>query len=490
LSPRLRSTIAILVAFALPLGVYLASLRGNVSYWDTADLQTVPYILGIPYPTGFPGYVLIGWIWSHAFAIGNVAWRLNVLCAIACGGTSAALCALLISLGAARAIACGAALLYAFAGIPWNHATYVDVHPLAFCATAWAAVYAVRWSRAPRWFDACGCVAAGVTALACDNATALMLPGLALVALARRPPLVRALQLLAAGALALIAVYAYLPLRSAAVTAARLDPTLALGIAPGRPFFDDGHPATAAGFVRVVTGSDFAPHRAVAGMLGPHAVRGVADAFAPLMLHDLGAVTPWIALFGGIVLWWRSPLVLGGVLLLGLVPLLFAGAYVVESESTRYYLPAYFAIVTGAGYGVAVFDAGLNGMPRYAMLAVLAIAWGAMLVADVAAGQPLFAQPAQRDGPDWIDRIVAATPSDAVLVVPWNYATTLAYGSYVLHDLDRRIVVTAGAHAYEQKYRAWLRTRPVVVISDDKPAFTHCSIRELDDGEPHLYALR
>jgi len=72
LSPRLRSTTAIIVAFVVPLGVYLASLRGDVSFWDTADLQTVPYILGIPYPTGFPGYVLLGWLWSHGFAIGSV----------------------------------------------------------------------------------------------------------------------------------------------------------------------------------------------------------------------------------------------------------------------------------------------------------------------------------------------------------------------------------------------------------------------------------
>jgi len=72
LSPRLRSCAAIGAATLVPLAVYVASLRGDVSYWDTGDLQTVPYILGIPYPTGFPGYVLIGWLWSHAFAVGSL----------------------------------------------------------------------------------------------------------------------------------------------------------------------------------------------------------------------------------------------------------------------------------------------------------------------------------------------------------------------------------------------------------------------------------
>ena len=144
--------------------MYLASLRGDVSFWDTADLQTVPYILGIPYPTGFPGYVLLGWLWSHAFAVGNVAWRLNVLAAIASAGTAAALAALLLTLGTATAIAFGAAAAYGLAAAPWSHATYVDVHPIGFCAVAWAVVFAVRWARGGNWSDAIACAAGTVAA--------------------------------------------------------------------------------------------------------------------------------------------------------------------------------------------------------------------------------------------------------------------------------------------------------------------------------------
>jgi hypothetical protein len=473
----------------VPLGVYLASLRGDVSYWDTADLQTVPYILGIPYPTGFPGYVLIGWLWSHVFVIGNVAWRLNVLGAIACAGTAAALAALLISLGAATAIAFGAAMLYALAGIPWKHATYVDVHPLAFCAVAWAAVYAVRWNRSTRWFDAVAGMVATMLALACDNSTALALPGLAFMGLSRRPPLRRTLALVAAGTLALAAIYAYLPLRSAQVTAARLDPTLVLGVGPGRPFFDDGHPATWAGFVRVVTGSDFSPHTALAGMVSASVVQRVVDDFVPFAAHDLGGFLPWLALFGAVMLWWRLPLVLAGVLLLGLLPLLFASAYAVESESTRYYLPAYFALVVLGGYGVAVFDAGLHGMQRYALLAVIGIAVIAVFAGNVIDGQSLFTQPALRDGRAWIARVATDTPPHAIVVAPWNYATPLAYGTYVLHALGDRIILTADAHAYQRLYRRWMRTRPVVVVSNDEVHYKDFRLTELDIGSPHLYAL-
>jgi hypothetical protein len=490
LSPRLRSTTAILVAFAVPLGVYLASLRGDVSFWDTADLQTVPYILGIPYPTGFPGYVLVGWLWSHVFIVGSVAWRLNVLDAIASSGTAAALAALLITLGAATAIGFGAALTFALAAIPWTHATYVDVHPVAFCAVAWAAVYAARWSRSGIAFDAVASLIATVAALTIDNSTVLALPGLAFMFFSRRPPWRRALLATLAGCVAVIAVYAYLPVRSAVVTAARIDPTLALGLAPGRPFWDDGHPATWAGFTRVVTGSDFAPHQAVIAMFSPAALHDVAEDFAPLAAHDLGGVLPWLALFGGVMLWWRAPLLLAGGIVLGLLPVLFAAAYPVESEATRYYLPALFVLATAAGYGVAVLDAGMHGIQRYAALAVVGLAWTILLGDDFNAGALLFAQPAQHDGRDFIARITETTPLHSIIVAPWNYATTLAYGTYVLHGLDDRIVLTAGPHEFEPSYRRWMPQHPIVVISDDPETFAGFHVRELDDGSPHLYALR
>jgi hypothetical protein len=49
----------------------------GVDFHDYGDFQTVPYILGIPYPTGYPGFVLLGWLWSHTFLIGDVAFRLR-----------------------------------------------------------------------------------------------------------------------------------------------------------------------------------------------------------------------------------------------------------------------------------------------------------------------------------------------------------------------------------------------------------------------------
>jgi len=52
-----------------------------------------------------------------------------------------------------------------------------------------------------------------------------------------------------------------------------------------------------------------------------------------------------------------------------------------------------------------------------------------------------------------------------------DYATTLAYGAYVLHDLGDRIVLTGNAHQYERAYRRWMPQHPIVIVSDDPETF-------------------
>ena len=61
-------------AFVLPATAYAASASTEPASWDTAELQGVPYILGITHPTGFPFYVLLGWAWSHAVPLGTIAF--------------------------------------------------------------------------------------------------------------------------------------------------------------------------------------------------------------------------------------------------------------------------------------------------------------------------------------------------------------------------------------------------------------------------------
>ncbi len=58
-------------------------MRRSVDYWDTGEMQTVPWILGIAHPTGFPAFVLGGFLFSHLVPIGSVAFRMSLFSGIA-----------------------------------------------------------------------------------------------------------------------------------------------------------------------------------------------------------------------------------------------------------------------------------------------------------------------------------------------------------------------------------------------------------------------
>jgi hypothetical protein len=75
----------VVLALILGLGgfaLYLATLAPTVLFADGGEFQFVPYILGIAHPTGYPLYLLLGWVWSHALPIGDVAYRMNLFSAL------------------------------------------------------------------------------------------------------------------------------------------------------------------------------------------------------------------------------------------------------------------------------------------------------------------------------------------------------------------------------------------------------------------------
>ena len=73
-APASRGMRAITIVAPVLVGV-LATAMGvwrlmpGVGYWDTAEFQTVPAILGTAHPTGYPTYVLLGWLGSLLISI-------------------------------------------------------------------------------------------------------------------------------------------------------------------------------------------------------------------------------------------------------------------------------------------------------------------------------------------------------------------------------------------------------------------------------------
>ena len=67
-----------LAAFIL----YLLTLAPTVLEADGGEFQFVPWLPGIAHPTGYPLYLLLGWLWTHLLPFGEVAWRMNLLSAV------------------------------------------------------------------------------------------------------------------------------------------------------------------------------------------------------------------------------------------------------------------------------------------------------------------------------------------------------------------------------------------------------------------------
>jgi len=56
---------------------------------DSAEFQTVSWVLGTAHPTGYPSYVILGFIASHLLPFGDPAFRMNLLQALLAAGAVA-----------------------------------------------------------------------------------------------------------------------------------------------------------------------------------------------------------------------------------------------------------------------------------------------------------------------------------------------------------------------------------------------------------------
>ena len=168
-----------------------------------------------------------------------------------------------------------------------------------------------------------------------------------------------------------------------------------------------------------------------------------------------------------------------------LVPLLFVVSYGAESDSARYYAPAYAAVALLAAYGASALLTALPPLVAVASAIAGTVAVTALLAGDVAENAGLFAQRDAHDAAAFADRVVAKTPDDAIVVAPWAYAPALAYRAYVQHGFGRRILVTAWPSEVSGELAAWLRARPVFLVGGPDNGIAQHT-QPVDLGDPVL----
>ena len=75
------------VAGAVSFALYLRTLAPDMLSGDSGEFQFAAWRLGLAHPTGYPLYLILGWLWQHALAwVGaSPAWSLNALSTLAAG---------------------------------------------------------------------------------------------------------------------------------------------------------------------------------------------------------------------------------------------------------------------------------------------------------------------------------------------------------------------------------------------------------------------
>jgi len=142
------ASLAAVAVFGVALVVYVRTLLPGVSVGDWAEMQWIPAQLGIPHPTGYPLYVLLGKAFS-LIPLGSLAFRAELLSAVAAAGAAATAVLIAARLGVRPVIALAAGLALAVTGELWLEATYSEMNGFHLLLMAAVIHRAIVW-RAER----------------------------------------------------------------------------------------------------------------------------------------------------------------------------------------------------------------------------------------------------------------------------------------------------------------------------------------------------
>ncbi|MBP8242659.1 MAG: DUF2723 domain-containing protein, partial [Thermoflexales bacterium] len=129
-SGRWLSIAGALLSAAICFGFYLSTLAPGALGGDAGELQVVPYTLTLAHPTGYPLLTLLGKVWVTLFGFGAIAWRLNLLSAMAGALTVSLVYATVLALTRSVVGAVAAALSLGLSPIVWSQAVLADKYIL------------------------------------------------------------------------------------------------------------------------------------------------------------------------------------------------------------------------------------------------------------------------------------------------------------------------------------------------------------------------
>ena len=162
---RLAGRVDVVVAFFLSLvsfGLYVKTIAPTLLMADPAEFQLACYTLGIAHPTGYPLYLILGWLWSHLLPLGDAAYRVNLLSAAFAALAAGLLYVLVLKVlrgtvqgpspALLRAVAAVSTVTLALSHTFWSQALRAEVYALNSLFVLLTLFLLLRWSesRTPR----------------------------------------------------------------------------------------------------------------------------------------------------------------------------------------------------------------------------------------------------------------------------------------------------------------------------------------------------
>lgn len=143
------------LAFFIPMLVYILTLCPSVYWRDSAEFVEVAFALGIPHPSGFPTYMPLANLLTF-LPMGPIAFKINLFSALMGATTSLILFYLIIEIivvsGGERDarthfIAFTSAIAFAFSFSFWESGVTAEVYSALGAASAGILFFAIRWKE-------------------------------------------------------------------------------------------------------------------------------------------------------------------------------------------------------------------------------------------------------------------------------------------------------------------------------------------------------
>jgi hypothetical protein len=446
------------VAGLIGLAVYVRTLLPGQAFGDWGEMQTVPHVLGVAHPTGYPTYILLSWL-AQLVPIGSIAFRANLLSAVLVAGALGVTVAILLRLGVRPILAVGMTLALGAVGTVWAAATVAEVNPLHLLFVAAVLHRALVWEDGRRPRDlVLGAVLLGLAAgnhlliLFVAPFVALFVLWVGRVEIAARPRMLGAA--IAAG-LAALGVYVYIPI------AAAQDPPL--------PY---NHPVTLDAVLWLVSGAQFRGQFAFLSVSGLSEFVGSLGTLWQVLASRGTPALPVLGLVGLVLLVRRRRafgLMCAGILLAGL----YIWATYLRLE--HYLLVPWLVLALGAAVALEASARALDervpeglrritlgrfvGAASLVLASALALTnWGAADRSD------------DRTADTFADALLAALPPDAAVLSEWDASTPLWHARYVLDRrpdvliVDDTNIVYDGWGTREARIASLICERPVFIL--------------------------